>query len=52
MTPFSFEWTWNVEYIIFFGLLYTALSIVGCCVAVAAIKTVIQVFGFIRDRHF
>jgi len=52
MSPLSFEWIWNVEYIIFFGLLYTALSIVGCCVGVAVIKTAIQVFGFIRDRHF
>ncbi len=30
MTPLSFEWQWNVEYFIFFGLLYLALTIVGC----------------------
>ena len=30
MTPFSFEWQWNIEYFIFFGLLYLALTIVGC----------------------
>jgi hypothetical protein len=29
MTPFSFEWQWNIEYLIFFGLLYIALAIIG-----------------------
>ena len=52
MTPFSFEWIWNVEYIIFFGLLYTALTIVGTCVGIALFKTIIQLLGFVRDRHF
>lgn len=52
MTPFSFEWIWNVEYIIFFGLLYTALAIVGACVGIALFKTIIQLLGFVRDRHF
>ncbi len=52
MTPFSFEWIWNIEYLIFFGLLYTALGIVGTCVGIAVFKTVIQVLGFVRDRHF
>ena len=39
MTPISFEWQWNVEYFIFFGLLYLALTIVGGTAAVAFIKT-------------
>jgi hypothetical protein len=52
MTPLSFEWIWNVEYIIFFGLLYTALIIVGACVGIALFKTIIQLLGFVRDRHF
>lgn len=52
MTPFSFEWIWNVEYIIFFGLLYTALTIVSTCIGIAVFKTIIQLFGFVRDRHF
>ncbi|OPX37495.1 MAG: hypothetical protein B1H12_04735 [Desulfobacteraceae bacterium 4484_190.2] len=39
MTPFSFEWQWNVEYIIFFGLLYTALTIIGCGLVYCFIKT-------------
>ena len=30
MTPFSFEWQWNIEYIIFMGLLYIALAVIGC----------------------
>ena len=52
MLPICFEWVWNVEYIIFFGLLYTALTIVGTCVVIAVVKTVMQVFGFTRERHF
>ncbi len=52
MLPFIFEWQWNVEHIIFFGFLYLALSIVGMGVTVAAIKTVLQLMGFMRERHF
>lgn len=29
MTPFSFEWQWNIEYAVFFGLLYVALGLIG-----------------------
>ena len=39
MTPFSFEWLWNVEYMIFFGLLYLALTIIGCGMIFSLIKT-------------
>ncbi len=39
MTPFSFEWQWNIEYLIFFGLLYLALTIVGCGMIYAFIKS-------------
>ena len=39
MTPFSFEWQWDVPYFIFFGLLYLALTIVGCGIAYSYIKT-------------
>ncbi len=39
MTPFSFEWQWNVEYLIFMGLLYVALAIVGCGLVIAYIRT-------------
>lgn len=52
MTPFSFEWQWNIEYVIFFGLLYVALGIVGTGVTFVAIKTALQVFGFMREREF
>ncbi len=52
MTPFSFEWQWNIEYIIFFGFVYIALGIVGIGLTVAAIKTVLQLLGFMRERHF
>lgn len=52
MLPFCFEWAWNVDHIIFFGLLYAALTIVGTCVVIALIKTVAEIFGFTRQRHF
>ena len=39
MTPFSFEWLWNIEYAIFMGLLYVALVVVGCGLAVVWLKT-------------
>jgi hypothetical protein len=52
MTPFSFEWQWNIEYLIFFGLLYIALGIIGIGITVTVIKTGLQALGFMRERHF
>jgi hypothetical protein len=52
MTPFSFEWQWNIDYLVFMGLLYTALIIIGCGITFVITKTVLQVFGFMRERHF
>ena len=39
MTPLSFEWQWNIEYLIFMGLLYLALVIVGAGLIYTYIKT-------------
>ena len=39
MTPFSFEWHWNVEYLFFMGFLYLALGIVGCGLVYALVRT-------------
>jgi hypothetical protein len=39
MTPFSFEWHWNAEYLIFMGLLYVALTIVGSGLIYTFLKT-------------
>lgn len=39
MTPLSFEWQWNIEYLIFMGLLYLALAIIGAGLVYAFIKT-------------
>ena len=39
MTPLSFEWQWNIEYLIFMGLLYIALSIIGVGLIYTYIKT-------------
>jgi hypothetical protein len=42
MTPFSFEWQWNIGYIIFMGLLYLVLAIIGAGLIYAFIKTWIE----------
>ena len=39
MTPLSFEWQWNADYIIFMGLLYLALFIIGCGLVFTWVKT-------------
>jgi len=52
MTPLSFEWQWNIEYLIFFGLLYLALGVVGTGLFFVVVKTALQVLGFMRERHF
>jgi formate hydrogenlyase subunit 3/multisubunit Na+/H+ antiporter MnhD subunit len=39
MTPLSFEWQWNVDYIIFMGLLYMVLIIIGCALIYTLVKT-------------
>ena len=39
MTPFSFEWLWNIEYFIFMGLLYLALTVIGCGLVYCLVKS-------------
>jgi hypothetical protein len=39
MTPLSFEWQWNIEYLIFMGFLYLALAIIGAGLIIALLKT-------------
>ena len=39
MTPLSFEWQWNIEYLIFMGLLYLALIIIGAGLVYTYIKS-------------
>jgi len=39
MTPLSFEWKWAADYFIFMGLLYLALAIIGCGLAVVWVRT-------------
>jgi hypothetical protein len=52
MFPFIFEWQWNADHYLFLGLLYLALAIIGFGLTIALVKTVLQVFGFMRERHF
>jgi hypothetical protein len=39
MTPLSFEWQWNIEYLIFMGLLYLSLVIIVAGIIYTCIKT-------------
>ena len=39
MTPLSFEWHWNADYLIFMGLLYVALAIIGGGLIYTFLKT-------------
>jgi hypothetical protein len=39
MTPFSFEWQWNVDYLVFMGMLYIALAIIACGLVYCLLKT-------------
>ena len=39
MTPLSFEWQWTSDYFLFMGFLYLALVAVGCGLAVAYVRT-------------
>lgn len=50
MTPLSFEWQWNIDYFVFMGLLYLALGIVGCGLAVTWIKTWLDTSSDANDR--
>jgi hypothetical protein len=42
MTPFSFEWQWNIDYGIFMGFLYLVLALVGSGLLVALLKTLMH----------
>jgi len=48
MTPFSFEWHWNPDYLIFMGLLYLALTIIGSGLIYTFLKTWMDLQG---DEH-
>ena len=39
MTPFSFEWQWNIGYFLFMGFLYLALVTMGGGLIYSLIKT-------------
>lgn len=42
MTPFSFEWQWNIDYAVFMGFLYLALAVVACGLIVALFRTLMH----------
>jgi len=42
MFPFCFEWRWDPDHMIFLGLLYLALTIIGLGLTVSFIKTWIE----------
>ncbi len=50
MTPFSFEWQWDIGHIIFFGFLYLVLIIVGLGLGWTCFKTFLQLTGLLWER--
>ena len=44
MTPLSFEWQWNVDYFIFMGFLYLALSFMGLGLGYALVRTWLDLY--------
>ena len=42
MTPFSFEWQWNIDYLVFMGLLYIALAVIACGLVYCLVKTFVD----------
>ena len=49
MTPFSFEWQWNIEYLVFMGLLYIALTVIGSGLVYSLVKTWLDLS--LTDEH-
>ncbi len=45
MSPLSFEWHWNPDYLIFMGLLYVALAIIGAGLIYTFLKTWMDLEG-------
>ena len=42
MTPLSFEWQWTIDYFVFMGFLYLALTVVACGLVLVLIKTLMH----------
>lgn len=40
MVPFAFEWHWDLGHMVFFGLFYGALTVIGLGLAATFLKTV------------
>lgn len=51
MFPFCFEWSWTSDYFIFFGLLYLALSVIGCGLTFVVVKTFLQIIGIYWEKE-
>ena len=39
MLPFCFEWHWDIGHLVFFGLFYAALAVMGASLLVAFLYT-------------
>jgi len=52
MFPFVFEWQWEAGHYLFLGLFYLVLIIVATGIGAVIVKTILQLMGFARERHF
>lgn len=39
MFPFAFEWHWDIGHLVFFGVFYAALTVIGITLVATIIKT-------------
>ena len=39
MFPFSFEWHWDIGHMVFFGVFYAALTVIGITLVATIFKT-------------
>jgi len=54
MLPFIFEWDWSISRLIFMGLLYMALTIIGLGLGTAFVLTLIKLYSNgsqVHDQH-
>ncbi|MBU4185362.1 MAG: hypothetical protein KKI12_02690 [Proteobacteria bacterium] len=51
MFPFSFEWAWDLDHIVFMGGLHYALTIMGLGMAYCIIKAVVDTIKGKGSHH-
>lgn len=51
MLPFIFEWHWTIDRLVFMGLLYACLTLIGVGLTLAFLKTYLNVTKGDHSEH-